>query len=354
MSTPMRVFAILGDGVLRQTLQQQWRSNGIALCAMHAEGSVSLAEELGRLRPHVLVADAEVDGVRELVQSAARRYRIPTVCIVRAQQQSLAALRPLEWGAVELVVRRESDVPSLVRDVEDCVHALRDAQVVEQLESVFPLSGAFPDASVFDLRRALRAVRAADKVIVIAAGTGGPMAVRRILTTLRGETCSPIVYAQKLPHALRDVLVQWLEAHTGAVVRPVIEGQPLEVGHVYVTSSTHETVRMTGSDGRAWLQVGPMHGDAKPLNALLHSTAATFGARAVGVVLSGRGDDGCAGLLALRAAGGLTIAQDRASSALYEAPGCAREAGGAIECLPINEIAERIRMLMHADHAARL
>ncbi len=354
MSTPIRVFAILGDCALRQSLQQQWRANGIALCAMHAEGSESLTEELGRLRPHVLVADAEVDGVRELVQAAAKRFRIPTLCIVRAQQQGLAALRPLEWGALELVVRRESDVPGLVLEVEACVHALREAQVVEQLESVFPLSGAFPDASVFDLRRALRAVCAADKVIVVAAGAGGPMAVRRILSTLRGQTCSPIVYAQKLPHGLRDVLVHWLEAHTGAIVQPVAEGQPLEVGHVYVASTEHESVRLIGSGLRASLQVAPMNGHPNPLDALLHSTAATFGARGVGVVLSGRGDDGCSGLLALRAAGGLTIAQDRASSPIYEAPGCAREAGGAIECLPINEIAERIQMLMHADHAAKL
>ena len=85
-------------------------------------------------------------------------------------------------------------------------------------------------------------------------------------------------------------------------------------GHVYVASSEHETVRMIGSESRASLQVGPMNGDPKPLNALLHSASVTFGARAVGIVLSGRGDDGCDGLLALREAGGLTIAQDRASS----------------------------------------
>jgi two-component system chemotaxis response regulator CheB len=350
MRDPVRVFTLLGESALRHQVQKRWRSNGIAMCAMHAEGGESLVEELGRLRPQVVVADADVDGARDLVQAAARRFRIPTLCLVRAQGAS--ALRPFEWGAVDILARSD-DLDRFVAEIEAAIHASRGAQVVEQLDSVFPLSGAFPDASVFDLRRALRGLGAADKLVVVGAGLGGPMAMRRILATLRGQECSPIVYVQHFAASLLDPLAAWLETHTGAQVERAATGQVLEAGRVYVAGHAQEVVRLERSGDRTLLRLAAPNGDARHLDALLISAACLFGARSVGVLLSGHGDDGSAGLRRLRDSGGLTIAQDRASSPQYELPGAARDAGGAIECLPINEIAERLRMLMQAEHAAR-
>ena len=353
MSDPVRVFTLLGEAALRQQLQKQWRANGIALCAMHAEGGESLIEELGRLRPQVVVADADVDGARDVVQAAARRFRIPTLCLVRAATTGPAALRALEWGALNLLTRGSEDMESFVGELEVAIHEIREAQVVEQLESVFPLSGAFPDASVFDLRRALRAMEVRDKLIVIGAGLGGPMAMRRILTTLGGQDCSPIVYVQSFSTGLQEALVPWLELHTGAQVQRVATGQVLAAGQVYVALLGQDVVRVVRQGTQVTLRVTPPNGDARHLDTLLQSVADVFGPRAVGVLLSGRGDDGSRGLRQLRDAGALTITQDRASSLHYELPGRARDAGGAIECLPINEIAERIHMLMQAEHAVR-
>jgi len=352
MNAATRVFAVLSDAALRQRLQAEWGSSGIALCAMHAAGGDSLAAELGTTRPHVLVVDAEIEGARELVQAAARRYRIPALCIVPSQPHGLAALRPLEWGAVDLLAPEDRDPPALVRDLEACVQVLRQAQVVEQLDSVFPLSGAFPDASVFDLRQALRRLDAKHKLVVVGAGPGGPMAMRRILSSLRGEEWSPIVYVQQFPPRLLGTLAPWLETHTGAIVQRAADHQTLEVGHVYVAGPA-DGVRVVANGVGCMLHFEATHDDPRPLDALLRSVAGVCGARAVGVLLSGRGDDGRDGLLALRQAGGLTITQDRASSLLFDLPGCARDAGGAVECLPIDEIAERLHMLNRPDHVAQ-
>jgi two-component system, chemotaxis family, protein-glutamate methylesterase/glutaminase len=352
LSAPVRVFALLGDAPLRRRLRMQWRSNGISLCAVHAAGGEFLAEELGRLQPQVIIADAEVDGAREFIQAAARRYRIPVIGLVR-DPQSLAALHPLEWGAVTLVPGGRQNPEALMPDLEAAVEQCGGVQVVELLEGEFPLSGAFPDAAVFDLRRTLRAADAAEKVVVIAGGLGGPMAVRRILTGLAGRQFSPIVYTQRIAPPLAPLLGRWLEQHTGAQVQSVCNGQKLEVGHVYLAARADEIVRIERHADGPWLRTSAANGKFQAADALLESAAATFGARALGVVLSGHGRDGCRGLLALRAAGGLTITQDRASSPVYELPGLARDDGGAIECLPINEIAERIHMLMHPEPATR-
>jgi two-component system chemotaxis response regulator CheB len=86
---------------------------------------------------------------------------------------------------------------------------------------------------------------------------------------------------------------------------------------------------------------------------LFESAAVTYGGSTVVALLSGRGTDGTQGMLGVRRAGGFTMVQDRISSLVYDAPGQARDGGGAIECLPINEIAERIQMLMRAEPASR-
>ena len=177
------------------------------------------------------------------------------------------------------------------------------------------------------------------------------MAMRRILATLRRQTWSPIVYVQRLPARLRASLALWLEKHTGATVLRAAPGQRLEVGHVYLAGDD-ESLQVIAGDSGTVLQVEGERGDGRPLDALLRSVARSFGAGAVGVLLSGSGGDGCDGLLALRAAGALTIIQDRDSSLLYDLPGRARDAGGAVECLPINEIAERLSMLMQPEHVA--
>ncbi len=353
MSASIRVFAVLADSRLRQQLQKRWRMNGISLCGLHAECTASLIEEIARLRPQVVVADADLDDVSDFVRAAGGRFRVPVVALVRGAQSPVASLRPLEWGAVTVVARGNLELETVVAELDAAVHTACETQVVELLESVFPLSGAFPNAAVFDMRRALRDLDPRDKVIVVGAGVGGPMAMRRILRTMTGHEHSPVIYVQQMCEALIPALVPWLEKHTGAHVQRARNGDTLEVGQVYVAGAREELL-VQRSGNRTLLRVSPPNGNGKPIDALLASVAALYREGAVGVLLSGRGEDGCDGMRTLRDAGGLTIAQDRASSLLYELPGRVRDCGGAIECLPINEIAERILMLMPSGHPARV
>lgn len=353
MHETTRVFALLGDATLRRSLQQRWRDNGTSLCGMHAEGSDSLVEEMGRVRPHLVLVDVDVDGARPVIEAAAGRYRIPVLAIVRAQQAGFAALRPLEWGAVSLLARESTAAPLAIESLEAKIHATRRAQVVDTLEGHFPLSGAFPDATVFDLRRSLQSVDAASKLVVIAAGVGGPMALRRILGRLRHEATCPIVAALRFEPALAPALVQWLVHHTGANVALAEGTSPLVPGSVHLLTSDRDAA-VESHDEHAMLCVRPPDGTSTPqFDALFDSAARVYGPRAIAVLLSAHGNDGGTGLLAVRRAGGFTIVQDRISSVVHEAPGHARDGGGAIECLPINEIAERIQMLVRSETASR-
>lgn len=352
MTETTRVFALLQDAALRRHVQREWRNKDITLCGVHAEGGEPLVEEVARLRPDVVLVDAEVDGVRELVEGASRRLRIPVLALVRLNQSPTAVLQPLEWGAAQLVPRDTLTLEELIEDLERAIAVVRRAQVVELLDGSFPLSGAFPSSEVFDLRRALQVVEPQQKIVVVAAGIGGPLAMRRILQEAAGTTMSPIVYLQRMAPQLVDAVAHWLDQHAALHVERVANGTPLQVGHVYVASSVSESVKIDNASSPV-LHVAPEAVVGRNLvDPFLKSVASVYGSRTVAALLSGSGEDGCAGLQAVRKAGGFTMVQDRASSMVDDVPCRAREAGSAIECLPINEIAERISMLMRLDHAS--
>jgi two-component system chemotaxis response regulator CheB len=240
----------------------------------------------------------------------------------------------------------------IVHDIEKAVEAVRHVQVVEILDGTFPLSGAFPSSEVFDLRRALQVVDPQNKVVVVSAGIGGPLAMRRILQEVGSTPISPIVFLQRMAPELVDSVAQWLDQNASLHVERVVSGTKLQVGHVYVASSVCEAVRVeNASEPELRVSPEPVFGE-KLVDSLLNSVSQVYGPHAVAVLLSGAGDDGCNGLHTVRKAGGFTMVQDRASSMVDEVPCRAREAGYAIECLPINEIADRIHMLMRLDHAS--
>jgi two-component system chemotaxis response regulator CheB len=260
-------------------------------------------------------------------------------------------MQPLEWGAVQLVPRDSLTIEQILEDLENAIELTRSVQVVELLKGSFPLSGAFPSSEVFDLRRALQNVSPQDKVVVISAGVGGPMSMRRILAEIGGTTVSPIVFLQRMAPALLDAVATWLGQNSSLEVVRATHGAVLQVGHVYVASSVCESIRIDNRE-QPQLQMAPESTVDNHVDVLLRSAAQVYGSRTVAVLLSGAGEDGCGGLRAVRDAGGFTMVQDRASSMIYDIPCRARDAGSAIECLPINEIAERIQMLMRLDHAS--
>ena len=352
MQETTRVFAVLGDAPLRRHLQQQWRGSGTTLCGMHSEGGDSLVEEIVRVRPDVVLIDVEADGAKPLIQIVSSRRRVPVVALVRAQQPSFTALRVFEWGAVNAVPRECDNIAELGARLDQAVHEASIAQVVDMIDNHFPLSGAFPDAAVFDVRRRLQQRDPASKIVVLCAGLGGPVAVWRILRDLKTAVVSPIVVAQRMPEMLATGLAQWLEHHSGAQVVRAVSG-PLEVRGVYIVPSGYDA-RVESHAGRPTLVVAPASHPATPnFDALFESVATTYADRAIAALLTGLGVDGVEGLRSVRRAGGLTIAQDRVSSWVHETASLARDGGAAIECLPINEIAERILMLMRTEPAHR-
>jgi two-component system chemotaxis response regulator CheB len=165
-------------------------------------------------------------------------------------------------------------------------------------------------------------------VIAIGASTGGPPCIRSLLAALRGPETPPVVIVQHLHAAFLGGFTAWLAGALEMRVSLAEDGATLEPCDVVVAPADHHLEIDAGL--RVGLRRGPpRHGKRPAIDPLFESLAREHGARAAGVLLTGLGEDGAEGLLAMRVAGALTAVQDEPSSLVQEMPRAALRLGAA-------------------------
>ncbi len=176
------------------------------------------------------------------------------------------------------------------------------------------------------------------RLVAIGASTGGPIALARLLARWRPPADTAAVVVQHIDPAFAGQLARWLGEQAAVPVRAIAGGEPVEGGIVQVAASD-DHLRLT-PERRLVYDAHPRDEIYRPsIDVFFHSVARHWNGNATGVLLTGMGRDGAAGLLALRQAGHATIAQDEASSAVYGMPRAAAELGAAGRILPLDKIA---------------
>jgi two-component system chemotaxis response regulator CheB len=186
------------------------------------------------------------------------------------------------------------------------------------------------------------ALRTNQKICAVglACSTGGPNALSVVLRDLPAELPCPVLLVQHIPPTFVASFATWIASLCLLKVRVVIQTEILRPGCLYLAtpdrhlSVTGTTVTTTGES--------PLDGQRPSATILFRSMALAFGSSAVGVVMTGMGDDGAAGLLDMRKAGAFTLAEDSSTSIVYGMPAAAVACGAACESLPLGAIAPRI------------
>jgi two-component system chemotaxis response regulator CheB len=190
------------------------------------------------------------------------------------------------------------------------------------------------------------------ELVAIGASTGGPGAILDILRGLPADFKLPIVFVLHINEPFGSAFADWLDGQAGRPVSYAREGDPVSsvAGRVVMApSGRHLTLR----DGRFRLILDAERNSCRPsVDVLFESIARQGGSSAIGCLLTGMGRDGAQGLLKLREAGALTIAQDQATSVIYGMPREAALLGAAVEILPLDEIAPRLVSLQTSGHGA--
>jgi two-component system, chemotaxis family, protein-glutamate methylesterase/glutaminase len=183
------------------------------------------------------------------------------------------------------------------------------------------------------------------RLVAIAGSTGGPAALHRVLSDLPGDFPAPLVVVQHIATGFVAGLAEWLRSSSNLRVKVAEDGEPLAARTVYLASDGRHLG--VGRDRKIRMSDGePINGFRPSATHLFQTAAGAFGSSAAGVVLTGMGNDGVAGLRALKQAGGRVIAQNEATSVIYGMPREAVAAGVVDLELPITEIGPRLTALV--------
>lgn len=299
-----------------------------------AHSGAEALERLRALRPDVIALDLEmpeIDGLEVVRRAMAER---PTAVVVITGASGRAAtrtLQALDAGAVDFVLKyapgQGVDPELLRREIVAKVRAAAGVRVVRSLPhrtayTAFPAAPAAPLGGTA-LSPALSGLAG---IAVIGASTGGPIALRLLIAELPSDLALSVLIVQHIPASFTGVLAAQLDRHSRLPVREAEPGERLASGHIYVAPGGRHL--LVGRDGRLELVLGPEVGGHRPsVDVTLQSAAQAFGARTIGVLLSGMGSDGVEGMRAVRAKGGRTFAQDAASCVVAGMPQRAIEAG---------------------------
>ncbi len=295
------------------------------------------------LRPDVVTMDVRMprlDGfaaTKEIMITAPTPIIIVTASFVAQEVET--SLNALRAGALTVLTKphgpQDPGFDEGARLLVATVKAMAQVKVVRHWRT----AAAAPAATERAPQRQGPAVRG--RVVAVATSTGGPAALHRLFSALPADFPVPLLVVQHITPGFVQGLADWLNKAAGLRVKVAEDGEALAARTAYLAPDDRH-LGVT-EQGRVALSRSPPVGGFRPSgNFLFESAARAYGPAAVGVILTGMGDDGVEGLRALRRAGGYTLAQDEASSVVYGMPGAAAAAGAVEQVLPLYEIARRL------------
>lgn len=299
------------------------------------------------LRPDVLTLDVEMprmNGV-EFLRRLMPQYPLPVVMVsALTGEGARTTLEALEAGAVDFVTKPTSDIArglgSMMNNLRQKVKMAATANLQEWKER--------KPAAAARLQPVPTALsESTDKVIAIGASTGGTRAIRQIVQSFP-VSMPGVVMVQHMPAGFTRHFAESLNTISAMEVLEAGNHDRVMPGRILIApGGMHMTVRRSGGVYLVECKEGEkVNGHCPSVDVLFHSVAGQAGSNAIGIVLTGMGQDGAEGLLAMRRAGARTLAQDEATSVVFGMPRVAYERGGAESLHPLNTIPQVIMSLL--------
>ncbi len=339
------VLVVDDSAFMRRVVSEVIDASGDFRVIGTARNGLDALNKIHTLDPAIVTLDIEMpelDGLQTLGYIMSETPR-PVVMLsgVATERGDDVTIRALELGAVDFVRKPSGQISLDLAAVGDRLLSALRACEYANIGGVRMLSRPFATAPQ---RTPARAPEGAARVVVIAASTGGPRALAEVIPNLPRSLGAAVLIVQHMPAGFTRSLAERLNLQSQLQVSEAKDGEPVTHDRVYIApGGYHMTVRADDSAVCIALDGSPAIWGVRPAaDPLFRSVAAHFGRASVGVVLTGMGRDGAAGLRAIRDAGGVGLAQDKATSVIYGMPQAALAAGGAHRIVPLGEVAPTV------------
>jgi two-component system chemotaxis response regulator CheB len=328
----IRVLVVDDSRMARDMIRTILELDAGIIVVGEAENGAEAVDRVMALKPDIVTMDIEmpVMGGLEAIERIIAEHPVP-ILVVTALTGVRTAFAAISKGALDVMEKPDislEQVESLQRKIR-YLAKVNVMSLLRQVEEKATKNIALPKSAP---KRSL---------VAIAASTGGPQAINTILSQLPASFPVPIVICQHIANGFTQGMVDWLNGGTSLHVEVAENGALLAPCHVYVNPAEH-SMRVT-SQGMILLGDRVDHEIYQPsCNTLLSSIAAAYHLGAIGLIMSGMGDDGVAGMQAIKLAGGVTLAQDSQSSVIYGMNRLAVESGCIQKVLSLEDIPEEL------------
>jgi two-component system chemotaxis response regulator CheB len=347
-----RVLIVDDSAVVRQTLKEILSSDPEIEVIATAGDPFVAAERIREQKPDVITLDIEMprmDGLTFLKKIMSQHPMPVVICSSLAGEGTQSAFKALEFGAVDIVTKPKMGTKQFLEDSRVTIcHAVK-AAAHASLQALKPSQWVEPkltaDAILAPASRAM--AETTEKIVAIGASTGGTEALKTLLETLPSDTPG-IVIVQHMPELFTRAFAERLDGLCAITVKEAETNDSVIRGRALIAPGNHHML-LKRSGARYYVEIkeGPLVCRHRPsVDVLFRSAARYAGGNAVGVILTGMGDDGARGMLEMKQAGATTIAQDEATSVVFGMPKEAIKMGGVDKVLPLQSIADA--MLFHA------
>ena len=303
-------------------------------------------EKMKKFPPDVILLDLEMprmDGMTFLEKIMSHNPVPVVICSGLTGPRTEEAIRALEFGAVDIITKPKIGLRGFLEEssvlLEDTVRAAATARV-NKFRMLRGKPGKYHSADVV-IPHAVPPTcsQQREKIIAIGASTGGTEALLQVLEQMP-ENCPGIVVVQHMPEGFTAAFAKRLNGICRIEIKEAADGDKVIPGHAYIApGNRHTLVRRIGPGYFLEVREGALVSRHRPsVNVLFRSVAQAAGASAVGILMTGMGDDGADGLLEMKQADALTIAQDEASCVVFGMPREAILRGAVEEVLPLSKI----------------
>ncbi len=341
--TKIRVLVTDDSALMRKLIPQMLAGDeSIAVVGTAMDGTFCL-KKIEELRPNVVTLDLEMPGMNgiDTLKEIMRREPVPVIVFSsHSTEGATVTMKALGLGAFDFVPKPKdpsAHLTEVARELIAKIKAAADCKLKPRMLTGLP---AKPQKSA-------AASGAPTKIVAIGVSTGGPQALEYLLSQLPADFPASVVVVQHMPEGFTDMFARRLDEVCPLRVKEAQSGDLLHAGRVLICpGSRHMKVKRLPLGDIVVLSDEPrVNGHRPSADVLLRSVADEFGNGAVGVLMTGMGDDGAEGLGAIKKEGGMTIAQSEESCVVYGMPKAAIERGYAIRVVGLDVMGSTLQAI---------